>query len=118
MKHRILVALVALNMVLAIVLVARYSRDNNATAQVRRPAEYVMIPGEVTGGSSAVVYLVDETDGLLGAVTYDSGTSQLNMMPPIDLSRVFESGPNVGARQGNQGYPPGNVVPRGPMRRP
>jgi len=105
MKSRILWALVVLNALLLVTLVARYSGDNTAVAQVHRPAEYIMIPGEVGGGTSAVVYIIDSTNGLLGAMTYDDSRRELNTMPPIDLSRVFETGPNVGART------PPNVAP-------
>ena len=100
MRSRVLLTLIGLNLLLVLALVAKFSKSNTATAQVPRPAEYVMIPGEVSGGSSAVVYIVDETNGLLGAMTYDDSNKQLNTMPPIDLSRVFQTGPNVGARQG------------------
>ena len=112
MKSRILWTLVALNVLLVVTLVARLSGDNAAVAQVRRPAEYIMIPGEVGGGTSAVVYIVDTTNGLLGAMTYDDSRRELNTMPPIDLSRVFETGPNVGARQPAGAAPGAAVGPR------
>ena len=94
MKRRILWALVALNVLLALTLAARLSGDNTAIAQapVNRPSDYIMIPGEVTGGASAVVYIIDTSNGLLGAMTYDDSSKQLNTMPPIDLARVFEVG--------------------------
>jgi hypothetical protein len=97
MKKRILWALAGLNVLLVMTLAGRLSSDNTAVAQgVKRPSDYVMIPGEVTGGSSAVVYLIDTGNGLLGAITYDDSAKQLNTMPPIDLARVFESGaPNA-----------------------
>ena len=56
--------------------------------QVRRPADYILIPGEVTGGSSEVVYMVDITNGWLGAMAYDDSAHVLNTMPPIDFARV------------------------------
>ena len=68
MKNRILWALVGLNVLLAATLAMRWSSDNTAVAQVRRPADYIMIPGEVNGGASAVVYMVDTSNGLLGAM--------------------------------------------------
>src|SRR5438552_13525262 len=92
MKRRILWALATLNLLLAVTLLARITGDNTAVAGVRRPADYIMIPGEVNGGSSAVVYMIDTSNGLLGAMTYDDSNRALNTMPPIDLSRVFEVG--------------------------
>ena len=110
MKSRILWALVGLNVLLVVTLVARLGGETTATAQVRRPAEYIMIPGDVSGGSSAVVYMIDSTNGLLGAMTYDDSSRRLNTMPPLDLSRAFETGPNVGARTA-PGAAPGVAVP-------
>ena len=101
MKRRILWGLMALNLLLAVTLAARLTGDNTALGQaagVRRPADYIMIPGEVTGGASAVVYMIDTTNGLLGAMTYDDSAKVLNTMPPIDLSRVFEIGGGQPAR--------------------
>jgi hypothetical protein len=92
MRYRILWALAALNVLLVMTLAARLSSDNTAMAQAKRPSDYVMIPGEVSGGSSAVVYMIDTGSGQLGAMTYDEGQKQLNTMPPIDLARVFEGG--------------------------
>ena len=96
MRQRILWALVALTVLLVVTLAARLTGDNAAVAQApggaHRPADYIMIPGEVTGGASAVVYIIDTSNGLLGAMTYDDSTRQLSTMPPIDLARVFEQG--------------------------
>jgi hypothetical protein len=92
MKKRILWALAGLNVLLVMTLAGRLSSDNAAVAQVKRPADYIMIPGDVGGGSSAVVYMIDTSNGMLGAMTYDDPQKQLNTMAPIDLSRVFENG--------------------------
>lgn len=116
MKNRILWALVGLNVLLAVTLAMRWSSDNTAVAQVRRPADYIMIPGEVNGGSSAVVYMIDTSNGLLGAMAYDDAAKVLNTMPPLDLARVFEVG-GAGAGTGGAGTPPGNngrIPPPGP----
>lgn len=56
-----------------------------------RPGEYIMIPGEVTGGSSSVVYVIDAVNRQLGAMAYDDTQKQLNVMPPIPLDRVFDA---------------------------
>jgi len=93
MKKRILWALAGLNVLLVMTLAGRLSSDNTALAQgVKRPADYIMIPGEVGGGSSAVVYMIDTSNSILGAMTYDDPQKQLNTMAPIDLARVFDSG--------------------------
>ena len=93
-KRRILWALAGLNVVLLVTLIARVSGESTAVAQApaRRPSDYVIIPGEVTGSASAIVYMIDTGNGQLGAMTYDDSRKELNSMPPIDLSRVFEGG--------------------------
>lgn len=107
MQKRILWALAGLNVLLVMTLAGRLSSDNVAHAQgVKRPSDYVMIPGEVSGGTSAVVYMIDTGNGMLGAMTYDDAQKQLNTMAPIDLARVFDAGggaPN--APRGNQVAP-------------
>jgi hypothetical protein len=86
--------LVLLNAVLAGSLVFQLFPDNAALAQAvgRRPGDYILIPGTVTGGSSAVVYVLDTTSGALSALSYDQPRNEINMMPQIDLARVFEDG--------------------------
>ena len=112
MKKRILWALAALNVLLVMTLAARLSSENTAMAQgVKRPSDYVMIPGEVSGGSSAVVYIIDTGSGQLGAMTYDDSQKQLNTMPPIDLARVFDGG--GGGAGGAGGTPRGPAVAPG-----
>ncbi len=60
-----------------------------AAPAVRRPADYIMIPGQVASGNLGVVYLIDTTNGLLGAMAYNDSQHQLDTMAPIDLNRVF-----------------------------
>ena len=109
MSKRILWALAGLNVLLVMTLAARLSSENTAYAQgVKRPADYVMIPGEVSGGSSAVVYMIDTSNGLLGAMTYDDAQKQLNTMAPIDLARVFDAGGGV---SGGPNTPRGTNTP-------
>jgi hypothetical protein len=93
MRNRILWGLVALNVLLLATLVARLGGENAAVAQApHRPSDYIMIPGEVNGSASAIVYMIDTGAGQLGAMTYDDSRKELNTMPPIDLARVFQSG--------------------------
>ncbi len=73
-----------------------------------RPGEYIMIPGEVTGGSSSVVYLIDAANRQLGALAYDDTQKQLNVMPPIPLDRVFDA---AGAAPTNKGSGNTNTTP-------
>src|SRR5438046_10255351 len=91
MNNRILWALVGLNVLLAVTLAMRLS-ETSAMAQARRPADYILIPGEVNGGASAVVYMIDTSNSLLGAMVYDDAAKVMNTMPPIDLTRVFQTG--------------------------
>lgn len=104
MKSTAVWGLVILNVLLLAALIGRVAVPNAAFAQQRpaagaaRPGDYLMIPGEVTGGSTSVVYVVDTTNAILGALAYDDATRQLQSMPNrIDLSQVFNNEP-VGPR--------------------
>lgn len=94
MKRTVFWALIALNVVLLAALIAPYMRDNSAMAQRaggRRP-ELMMIPGEVIGGNSAVVYLIDTNNRRLGALTLNVRGNGLQGVAPQDLERIFEEG--------------------------
>jgi len=104
MKSTLLWALVALNAVLLLSFLDRVSKDNTAAAQPaggngaanmpggsRRPGDYLMIPGEVTGGPTGLVYIIDTSNGLLGAMTYDDSSQKLFAMPFIDLQKQFDA---------------------------
>ena len=95
-KPAILWALVVANVVLATVLVMRMT-EGSAIAQARRPADYLMIPAEIGGGASGVVYVLDSTNGTLGGLTLRNNA--LEKMPPIDLNQIFQ----VAADRGNKG---------------
>lgn len=103
MKSTMLWALVALNVVLALSLFNRFTPDNTAMAQgARRPGEFAMIPGEVTGGSAGVVYILDTTNGFLTAATYDTaqGGGKLVSQAQINVTEIFARGAE--ANQPNQ----------------
>jgi len=87
-------ALVVLNALLLFAVVERHVRPNAAVAaqNVRRPGEYIMIPGEVTGGTAGVVYILDTTNGQLSAVTLQQGNDRMVNMPKIDLAQIFARG--------------------------
>jgi hypothetical protein len=92
MKSKILWALVGLNLGLALLLVL--PRENPAMAQrVVRPADYLLVPGEISGSAAGVVYILDTSNGLLGAMAYNDSKGVLDVMPSIDLIRMFEGGP-------------------------
>jgi hypothetical protein len=55
-----------------------------------------MIPGEVIGGNSAVVWIVDEENRQLSAVALDQNGRGLDAMTPINLDRVFQGGAGGG----------------------
>ncbi len=90
MKTTVLWALVALNCLLAAMFVGR-GHENAAMAQQQRrlgAGSYLAVPGTVVGGGGAeVVYVLDTRNNILTAV--QTTNSQVNAMPPIDLTRVF-----------------------------
>lgn len=97
MKNKAIWALGALNVVLLLGLVTRLTAP--AEAQSARPSDYLLIPGEVVGGNNAVIWVIDSKNQQLSAVAADQnskGDKPLDMMPPLDLHRLFESG---GVRQ-------------------
>ncbi len=93
MKSVLLWSLVALNVVLVTALLSRH--DNAAMAQrVMRPADYLIIPGEVPGGVTGVVYILDASNGLLSAMAYEDANGELSVMAPLDLTRIFDVNTN------------------------
>lgn len=92
MKSLALWSLVILNVVLGGILLARFGRENTAIAQVGRPADCTMIPGEIIGNSNAVIFLIDTTNGKLGGMIFDPTRSRFDLLPPIDLARVLDAG--------------------------
>jgi hypothetical protein len=95
MRSKAVWALLALNLLLLASLLGQYVRPNAAYAQVPRPSDYVMIPGESVGANSGIVFIIDTQNGLLGARTYD-GARIIDMVPPIDLNRIFNNGGGAG----------------------
>jgi hypothetical protein len=93
MKSRVLWGLVGLNAVLMLMLVGHNKTANAQVQMSRHPADYLMIPGEVQGGATELVYLVDTTNGLLGAISYDDTSKNLQMMPSINLNTLFNPPP-------------------------
>lgn len=92
MKSTVLWGLVGLNAILLFCFIGQFARPRTAEAQLSRPADYMMIPGEISGGNVEVIYLIDITNGRLGATAYDDSTKQFQTMPTIPLNAVFAAG--------------------------
>src|SRR5947208_695430 len=90
MKSVIFWSLAVLNAVLLCSLASHFGRENTAVAQpTRRPADYAMIPGRIQSGADGLVYVIDSSTGVLGALNFDGRA--LNTMQPVDMTRVFEA---------------------------
>lgn len=89
MKNKVIWALTALNVLLALGLLTPMVKP--AEAQNARPGDYLMIPGEIVGGNNAVVWMIDGRAQQLSAVTLDGNGRALEMMAPIDLGRIFNN---------------------------
>jgi hypothetical protein len=89
-------ALMVLNVVLGMALLARHGSENTAVAQVGRPADYLIVPGAVVSSTDAVMYMLDMSNGVLGAMAFDSPSSQFSFLQPIDLNRLFDEAQRTG----------------------
>jgi len=96
-RSRVLWGLAFLNAVLAMVLVWKLGGENVAQAQRPVRSEYAMVPADIPGAANGVIYVIDTSNGLLGAFFYDNNRKALDVMPPIDLVRLFGAPPGVGA---------------------
>jgi hypothetical protein len=106
MKTTVLWALVIVNALLLASFFGRFTSAGSAVAQPRqpqqaRPGDYLMIPGDVSGGSAGIVYIVDTTNGKLSAMSYDESNRKLVSMQSIDLAPIFQAA--AGRPGGNQG---------------
>ena len=98
MKTTVLWALIALNVVLLGSLLGLRWHENAAQAQAaaRRPGDYLMIDGQISGGNVGLVYVLDSVNGQLSALTFQGSTgstSQIESMPPMNLAAVFADEP-------------------------
>lgn len=98
MKSRLVWALIALNAVLVGTLVTRWMKPQTAIAAqaAARPGDYIMVPAEVIGGSSTLIFVVDTSNNQLSGLAFDQ--NNLVALPPIDLTRVFNARAVDGAR--------------------
>jgi hypothetical protein len=102
MKTCILWGLVLLNVLLLTAFVGRVSGNDAAMAQSRRPADYLLIPANIAEeGSSAVVYMLDTDNSMLGGMVFDDSRKELLTMQPINIERVFSAGEGVTSGTGN-----------------
>ena len=101
MKNVILWGLVLLNVLLLTAFVGRISGHDAALAQNRRPADYLLIPADIAeDGSSAVVYMLDTDNNMLGGMVFDDSRKELITMQPINIERIFQAGEGVGTAAG------------------
>jgi hypothetical protein len=106
MKSTALWALIALNAVLLVSFVWRIVPDNSAQAQqaqmgAGRIGDYLVLPTSVNGSSSGIIVVLDQTNGVMSALSYDESMNRFDSMPKIDLKRVFMApvqSPRAGAR--------------------
>ena len=96
MKTTVLWALVVVNALLLGSFLSRFTNAGSAIAQPNRaaqpprPGDYLMIPGEVSGGNAGIVYIVDMTNGRLGAMSYDESNRKLVTMQATDLAPIYQ----------------------------
>ena len=114
MKNVILWGLVLLNVLLLTAFVGRISGNDSAMAQNRRPADYLLIPAAITeDGSSAVVYMLDTDNNMLGGMVFDDSRKELLTMQPINIERIFSTAEGISTGSGNtRGEGNTNTKPR------
>jgi hypothetical protein len=102
MKNTILWGLVLLNVLLLTAFVGRLSGSDAAMAQARRPGDYLLIPADIAeDGSSAVVYVMDTDNHILGGMVFDDSRKELLTMQPLNIERIFATGQGVTTGTGN-----------------
>ena len=92
MRRKILWALAGANLVLGAMCLFSFFDTPTAQAQARRPSEYVMIPADIPGGRTGIVYVVDMTNGALSAMAYDDAGRSMGFMKPLNLDAAFAAG--------------------------
>jgi hypothetical protein len=92
MKSTILWALVVLNVTLLASFVWRLLPEKTAIAQQApaRAGDLLVLPVEVNGATQGIVVMVDQTNGTLGALSYDEASGKPGFMPPVNLRAIFE----------------------------
>ena len=110
MKSVALWTLIVINALLLGSFLSRFTHAGSAVAQPNkaqpaRPGDYILIPGEVSGGSAGVVYIVDMTNGRLSAMSYDESNRKLVTMQATDLAPIFQRVTGAGAGAGGDRRP-------------
>jgi len=97
---QILWALLVINAVLLCFWAFKLTAPKPAEAQFNRPGDYLLVPGEVVGGNSDVIYILDQTNGLLSAMTFDDSRGKIESMQALNLNQIFQAAavPGVGPR--------------------
>jgi hypothetical protein len=106
MKSAVLWALAVLNLLLVVLVVNRYLPEQRALAQVGRPSDYIVVPGELNGIPTGVVFIVDTSKGELSALSFDEAQNVISPMPKIDLAQVFNAGSSVAPGPGGKPLKP------------
>lgn len=86
--------LAAINVLLLAALCFKYNlAETPAHAQraIGRGGDYVLLPAKNNVNPNGVVYMLDTRNARLSGFIYDGRGAQ--PMPPIDLARVFQTGP-------------------------
>lgn len=97
MKSRITWCLIGINIALLAMFVLPRLKANTAVAQSGlRPADYILIPGAVSGVERGVVYVIDSSNGQMSALSFNDATGKIDVMVPKDLQRIFEEGQDIG----------------------
>ena len=113
MKNVILWGLVLLNVLLLTAFVGRISGSDSAMAQNRRPADYLLIPANIAeDGSSAVVYMLDTDNHMLGGMVFDDSRKELMTMQPLNIERIFTTAEGVSTGGRETGTGTGKPRPR------
>ena len=100
MKSVMLWALGLLNVMLLAVVVDRHMKDSTAHAAAGRLGQVLAVPGNLSGANNGVVFLLDTTNLMLSAISYDSSTNRVASMPPLDIQRVLDNAGGAGPRRG------------------
>ena len=91
MRSKTILALAALNVILLMTLCFHNVLDSRADAQIAKvppPSEYLMVSGEIQGGSAGVIFMIDTRNNLLSARTMSG--KLMEDMQPVDLSHIFK----------------------------
>jgi len=94
-KSAVLAGLIGLNGLLAGWLVLRHAPENQASAAApAQVGDVLAVPGQLSGFSNGVVFLVDTRGQKLTAISVNSAAApaRVDAMRPIDLDKVFGAG--------------------------